>query len=155
MAVGTPRGLALVGAALVLVSHGAEVAPYPLHLTTVICLVGGALATKAKRGPLAAAVTGLTLLVAGYTRPEYVPAFLLFCLAGLAAGAWAVRRGAVHGWQIATAGAVLGAATGGMLAVFGNPLVGKFFWSWGSQATIAGSIALIYPQPNYLLPGRS
>jgi hypothetical protein len=79
---GASRCVALVAAFLGLTSNLIDVWPYTAHLGTVLLLFGTAAAIRLRPLPWAVAGLALTLLLAGYVRPEFYLAFLLCCLAG-------------------------------------------------------------------------
>jgi hypothetical protein len=91
-ALGGTRSVALVTAFLGLTSHLVDVWPYTAHLGTVLLLLGTAAAVRLRPLPWAVAGLALTLLLAGYLRPEFYLAFLLCCLVAGVAWAWAWLR---------------------------------------------------------------
>ena len=91
-ALGGKRPAALAAAFLLLTSSLVDIHPYPAHLATLILVLGCTLAVRLRPLPLAVAVLGLALLLAGYARPEYFVGFLLFCAGGLALALVALWR---------------------------------------------------------------
>ena len=82
---GGRRPAALAAAFLLLTSSLVDIHPYPSHLATLILVLGCALAVRLRPLSLSVAVLGVSLLLAGYARPEYFVSFLLFCVGGLVA----------------------------------------------------------------------
>jgi hypothetical protein len=104
-AVGGTRPVSLLAAFFVLTSSLIDVWPFVTFLATSVLALGAALASRCRPGPMAWAVLGLTLLVAGYVRPEAYVAFACFCLAGLAGALWVLRYRPQ--WRPSLAAAVL------------------------------------------------
>jgi hypothetical protein len=89
---GGTRSVALVAAFLGLTSNLVDVWPYTAHLGTVLLLFGTAAAIRLRSLPWAVAGLVLTLLLAGYVRPEFYLAFLLGCLVAGCVLVWAWLR---------------------------------------------------------------
>ena len=131
---GGTRPAALLASFLLLTSSLVDIYPYPSHLATVVLVFGCALAVRVRPVPLALAVLGLTLLLVGYTRPEYFVAFLLFCLVGLAATLVALWR-CPRRWRLLGACVLLVGVPATLAArIAGVPLGGdRSFYAFGQH----------------------
>ena len=103
-------------------------------MATVVLVFGCVLAVRIQSVPLALAVLGLTLLLASYARPEYFVAFLIFCLAGLAATLVALWR-CPRCWRLLGACVLLVVVPAALAArLAGVPLGGdRSFYAFGQH----------------------
>jgi hypothetical protein len=131
---GGGRFAALLAAFLLLTSSLVDIHPYPSHLATLILVLGGALAVRLRSLPLALALLGVTLLGAGYARPEYFVAFLVFCAAGLPCSLVALWR-CPRCWPVLGASALVVLLPALLLArAAGLPLGGgRSFYAFGQH----------------------
>ena len=97
-----------------------DIYPYPMHLATVVLVLGTALAARLSR-PAAGAVIGLSLLTVTYARPEFLYALLLYLVPASVLALWAlVQRPTMRRSVVVSAVAfVCGAAL--LVWAFGSP----------------------------------
>jgi hypothetical protein len=120
-ALGGGRLAALVAGGLLPATTLIDIYPYPMHLATVVLALGTALAACFRRAAPTAAVLGLTLLLATFTRPEFLYSLYLFVpLAGLG-GAWMLWRRPESRRSVLISAVGFAAAAGLVLWVFGSP----------------------------------
>ena len=119
-ALGGGRLAALVAGGVIPATTLIDIYPYPMHLATVILVLGTALAARLNR-PAAGAVIGLTLLTVTFARPEFLYALLLYLPPVAVLALWALcRRPAMR--RAVVASAVVFACGAALLVwAFGNP----------------------------------
>lgn len=119
-ALGGGRAAALAAGGLLLATTFVDVWPYPMHLATVVLLLGAAVAARLR--PVAAGgAVALTLLTATYARPEFLYALALFvpvAVVGIVIALW--KQSGAWRSALATAVVVSGGAAG-LWYAFGSP----------------------------------
>jgi hypothetical protein len=117
---GGGRLAALLASGLVPATTLIDVYPYPMHLATVLLMLGTALAARLRK-PFAGAALGLSLLTATYARPEFLYAFLMFLPAFAGLALWALWRRPGSRRAVVTSAVVLACGAGLLVWAFGSP----------------------------------